>query len=534
MSITELKRNMRTQLKWIMGGIAVIFLVGAFYSFGTPGARSGGHVVQPASRAMGVGPKVMAKIYRTKIHRATFMPQVLQQLQDNRASALERRPSLMTQLLETQLQAVMYDRAAKEEKIRVDRQEREAKKDELVKQIFESQYPPDDVGARSNLKRVLKHRHMSLDQFMAELRAKHLPDNAALDEAIKREKLRDLVGEREVPAISDQQLKDSYDTVQLAQIFIAAQQPSASDSAKDHNSSDDPRAAARKKARDLLAKLQAGKVTWEQALQQSDDPPTLRDEGGVIGWRSRGQSGPEWDRVIFSLKPGEVGGPIESRTGEYIVKCLARKNDLPPDFEAKKEEYRKRLLDTRRAQAWADYQKELEADARANLEIYDKELLAYYQLQQADQPDSGVTRQQALQTLQAAAEENEENGTLQYALALELSRQAQSLGANDKARKQKLEEALPHFQRAVELEPESPTALMGLAQTYKELGQTEKAIENYVLACDSACALEDFTSYYIHLQAKQALTELGAKDKAAEVQQWLDDYQAARQSATPG
>ncbi len=59
-------------------------------------------------------------------------------------------------------------------------------------------------------------------------------------------------------------------------------------------------------AQDLLAKARAGEDFSQLARALSQDART-RGEGGDLGYLKRGQSKPEWEKVAFALKPGQVG-----------------------------------------------------------------------------------------------------------------------------------------------------------------------------------------------------------------------------------
>lgn len=59
-------------------------------------------------------------------------------------------------------------------------------------------------------------------------------------------------------------------------------------------------------AQDLLAKARAGEDFSQLARAFSQDART-RGEGGDLGYLKRGQSKPEWEKVAFALKPGQVG-----------------------------------------------------------------------------------------------------------------------------------------------------------------------------------------------------------------------------------
>lgn len=81
-------------------------------------------------------------------------------------------------------------------------------------------------------------------------------------------------------------------------------------------------AAAQDKAAALKADLAAGKITFAAAAKQHSQAPSAA-AGGDIGWIERRRPMPEdFSKLAFSLKPGEVGGPLVSPFGVHLVTVL--------------------------------------------------------------------------------------------------------------------------------------------------------------------------------------------------------------------
>jgi peptidyl-prolyl cis-trans isomerase D len=112
--------------------------------------------------------------------------------------------------------------------------------------------------------------------------------------------------------------------IRVRQILFA--QPSKADSKEKQRLS--------KEAQELLKKLRGGADFAQVAKAQSKDPAS-REKGGELGYVQRGQHPPEWDRVAFSLKPGQVGRADTPR-GIYLLKVEEVKETEPvPDAEAR-------------------------------------------------------------------------------------------------------------------------------------------------------------------------------------------------------
>ena len=106
---------------------------------------------------------------------------------------------------------------------------------------------------------------------------------------------------------------------------------------------------ARKRAAKILANIQAGEPFEAMAKEFSDDRSA--SVGGNIGFVKRGATYPEFDAVIFTLKPGEVSEVLRTDIGFHIVKVVERRGGTPIPFESSKEECRKAVLSQKQADA---------------------------------------------------------------------------------------------------------------------------------------------------------------------------------------
>lgn len=79
---------------------------------------------------------------------------------------------------------------------------------------------------------------------------------------------------------------------------------------------------ARAKAEDILAKIKKGQNFAALAMQFSDDPGSAKN-GGDLGYFSTGSMVPEFEKVAFSLKPGEVSPVTRTQFGYHIIKVYS-------------------------------------------------------------------------------------------------------------------------------------------------------------------------------------------------------------------
>jgi peptidyl-prolyl cis-trans isomerase D len=78
-------------------------------------------------------------------------------------------------------------------------------------------------------------------------------------------------------------------------------------------------AAALKQAQDVLAQARAGKDFSELAKQYSKDPGSA-GSGGDLGWADKSTFVPAFADALFSMKPGEIRGPVKTQFGYHIIR----------------------------------------------------------------------------------------------------------------------------------------------------------------------------------------------------------------------
>ena len=80
------------------------------------------------------------------------------------------------------------------------------------------------------------------------------------------------------------------------------------------------------KALDILAKIKAGEISFEQAAMENSSCPS-KANGGSLGDFGKGQMVPEFDSAVFSMEVGEItDAPVKTQFGYHLIKLNA-KND---------------------------------------------------------------------------------------------------------------------------------------------------------------------------------------------------------------
>ena len=93
---------------------------------------------------------------------------------------------------------------------------------------------------------------------------------------------------------------------------------------------------SKEKARELFEKVAYGTDFAELAKQHSKDPGS-KDQGGDLGYFSKGQMVPQFEEAAFKLQKGEVSQPFETQFGWHIIKVDDRRAGQAVPFDAVKE-----------------------------------------------------------------------------------------------------------------------------------------------------------------------------------------------------
>lgn len=98
---------------------------------------------------------------------------------------------------------------------------------------------------------------------------------------------------------------------------------------------------ARAKAEEILKMAKSGEDFAALAREYSED--SYKDKGGDLGYVTRGSMYPEIEKAAFSLKLGEIMGPVETKYGFYLIKVEDRKPERTFSFDEVKEVLKKVL-----------------------------------------------------------------------------------------------------------------------------------------------------------------------------------------------
>lgn len=105
------------------------------------------------------------------------------------------------------------------------------------------------------------------------------------------------------------------------------------------------------KANEILAQINAGEVTFEDAAKQHSTCPSGK-EGGSLGDFGRGQMVPEFDEACFSMEVGETRGPVKTQFGYHLIRLNSKGEEQEMPFAAIKDQLKEKLTGEKQQQAY--------------------------------------------------------------------------------------------------------------------------------------------------------------------------------------
>lgn len=89
------------------------------------------------------------------------------------------------------------------------------------------------------------------------------------------------------------------------------------------------------KAKELREKIVGGADFAEVAKENSTDPGS-KEQGGLLGYFTKGQMVPEFEAAVVKMHKGEVSEPIKTGFGWHVIKLEDRRQKPPPSFDSVK------------------------------------------------------------------------------------------------------------------------------------------------------------------------------------------------------
>jgi peptidyl-prolyl cis-trans isomerase D len=212
------------------------------------------------------------------------------------------------------------------------------------------------ASANAALDAMFQQREIQVQQFMSnDLTSKIEPAEADLEKYYKdpvnasrfmapeSESIEyvvlDLEALKKGIAVSEQELRSYYASNEKRYTSTEERRASHILVKVDAGASAADRAKAKSKAEALLAEVKAAPGSFADVARKNSDDPGSAEKGGDLDFFGRGGlAAKPLEDAAFSLKPGEIGGLVESDFGYHLVKLAAVRGGEKRSFESMRAE----------------------------------------------------------------------------------------------------------------------------------------------------------------------------------------------------
>lgn len=105
------------------------------------------------------------------------------------------------------------------------------------------------------------------------------------------------------------------------------------------------------KAQGLAKQLKANASSFAALAKANSDDPGSKDKGGELGFFSKGQMVPAFDKAAFSANVNEVSDPIKTAFGYHVIQVEEKRAAATRGFDEMKNEIAEKLLAKERSSA---------------------------------------------------------------------------------------------------------------------------------------------------------------------------------------
>jgi len=202
----------------------------------------------------------------------------------------------------------------------------------------------EQVGGEENYRKALADQNMTEDAFRKELE-KGARVNMLVNQACSH-----------VPEPSEDEVAAFYEAHQSE--YVEPEQVLCQHILV--KGSDD---AALDKIKDIRERIVAGKADFAEEAKKNSDCPSGA-EGGSLGWFGRGMMVPEFDKVAFEMKKGEVSGIVTTQFGYHIIYKADQKGGGKQTLVDVHDQIKDLLRHEARGRAMDEFVAELKANAK--------------------------------------------------------------------------------------------------------------------------------------------------------------------------
>jgi peptidyl-prolyl cis-trans isomerase C len=146
----------------------------------------------------------------------------------------------------------------------------------------------------------------------------------------------------------------------------------------------------REQALDIRKQVEGGAAFEDLAGEHSKDPDNAQ-RGGDLGWVAAGVMVQPFEEALFTMQPGQISEPVQTRFGWHLIKVDEVRNVERPEFDTVKDRVRTLLLQQRSLARQEEFQKMLNEKSKPEnqleaIQLIDKKYYFEVPASQANDP----------------------------------------------------------------------------------------------------------------------------------------------------
>jgi len=258
-----------------------------------------------------------------------------------------KRNEVLHEVLDTMIGEKLMDSAAKEGNVDVTDQDVDTAIEDVKKQHGLDQ---------QRLEEAVRGEGMTMSKYREVVRGQV----SRLKLIQQKVRTRVKVTEQDIRAEYDKYVKLQQDDPEVHARQIVVQ--------VDRSASAEQVETARQKAQAIAEEARKPGVDFAALAKEKGQGASAR-EGGDLGYFKRGVMLPEFERVAFKLKPGEVSDPVRTQYGWHVIKVEEFRDASIKSYEQMKDTLREQLSRAQLEKATQAYVQELRQAAVIDVKI---------------------------------------------------------------------------------------------------------------------------------------------------------------------
>ncbi len=145
-----------------------------------------------------------------------------------------------------------------------------------------------------------------------------------------------------------------------------------------------PDAVALQKIRSIAAQIKPDGSNFSELAKKYSQDPGSASNGGDLGYADKGQFVPQFDQVLFAMKPGEISQPVRTQFGYHIIRLMDIKKADVPSMESMKDQLTQAIQQQKLAQIFSDQVNEMNDSMYEASDLKDPSLKYHLPIQTTD------------------------------------------------------------------------------------------------------------------------------------------------------